>query len=127
MVPVRLFVPSPLCVVKVSLRSWLKIIFLARAVLESLRVQIYTFVYSVFYIVRLPLNGITKHLVGFNYQLEMVFTLLLLFVGHCTFLEVWVVEFRHFVVSELYFFLGGGRSDFQQLVVGFLFLRHVEK
>ena len=58
MVPVWLFVVGPLCVVEVSLSSWLEIILLARAVLKGVRVEIYSLVDSVLNIVGLSLNRV---------------------------------------------------------------------
>ncbi len=112
MVPVRFLVIGPFGVIEVSLSAWLKVVLLARTVFKGVLIKIHSLVNSILNIIGLSLNWVAQYFIGFDNQLEMVFTELFLFVRKCTLLEVGMMEFGHFVIREFYLLLACRSFDF---------------
>ena len=124
-VPARLLVPGPLCVIEVCLRLWLKIVTLGQWVLICWCIKCLSLVYLVFNIVGLSRDWIRKHFIGFDNFLEVFF-------GRgfpclcCLMLKVRMEKFSFLVVGEFDSFLSDCGFYFKDLVKSLFFFAYVE-
>ena len=124
-VPARLLVPGPLCVIEVCLCLWLKIVTLGQWVLICWCIKCLSLVYLVFNIIGLSGDWIRKHFIGFDNFLEMFFSR-----GfpclRCLMLKVRMEKFRFLVVGEFDSFLSDCGFYFKDLVKSLFFFAYVE-
>ena len=124
-VPLRLLVVRPFCVIEVRLSPHLEVVALSCGVLIGLRIYWHALINRIINIIGLARYGIRKNFVCLMDFFELSFRCFLGYVRLVE-LEVWVILFSHFVIRKFDFFLRATRFDTEGLIQSLLFFSHVE-